>query len=78
MALLIDSYSDAQTEIKGEWWIAKPYGKKFFKTRIKDALLVLKGEATAVYFKEQGEPDEENKARPVKTECKALLNKPNR
>jgi hypothetical protein len=51
MTQLIDSYSNTTTEIKNEWWIKKPHLPSW-TTRVKQAVLVLKGKAIAVHFKE--------------------------
>lgn len=56
MSNLIDNvvkqYSKDNVLINGKWYIAKPLGKLPFRTRLKDAILCLKGDATAFHFKE--------------------------
>ena len=50
--LLIDNYR-TKCEVNGNWFIAKPlecYGLLKWKIRIKHAILVLRGKATAVHF----------------------------
>ena len=50
MAQLIDTYINDTTEIVGTWYIAKPLNKQGFMSRLKDAIGILKGDLTAVYF----------------------------
>ena len=53
MADLIDNYKDSQETVNGKWYIAKPVGwQGWYKyvLRFKDAIGVLTGKYTAVYF----------------------------
>jgi len=53
MAILIDNLIHNQAEVEpGKWAIAKPVGKDPLPWRIKNAIAVLRGKATAVIFAE--------------------------
>jgi len=50
MAILVDKLIDVKEEIDGKWYIAKPLQYTSFFKRFKDAIKVLNGEFSAVYF----------------------------
>ena len=53
MSRLIDTVDfNMQVKIGNIWYIAKPFGKDSLKFRIKSAIEVLKGNATAFHYKE--------------------------
>lgn len=56
MSKLIDiicrSDSPIYTDENGDWWIAKPSGKKPLMRRIKDACRVLTGKSFACHYKQ--------------------------
>jgi len=51
MAFRIESFLDCSVEINGKWYIARPLRGGFF-IRLREAMQVLKSEATAVTFQE--------------------------
>ena len=52
MAILIDKLLDTTTEINGKWYIAKPIKLSGVFNRIREAIGVLNGELSTVYFYE--------------------------